>query len=64
MGNIPVKLFSIWPSGSGGDVVRKSLLTNGRTDEGRRPIIKGSRLAKKIPFTHQKVLFCYINNLN
>ena len=40
MGNIHVKLYKIWTSGSGGDVVqRKSLsMTDRRTDDGQRPI--------------------------
>ena len=39
MGNIHVKLYEIWTSGSGGDVVyRKKFTDDGRTDDGQRPI--------------------------
>ena len=37
MGNIHVKLYEIWTSGSEGDVfLRKSLRTEGRTTDGER----------------------------
>ena len=42
MGNIHVKLYEIWTSGSEGDVVLRKVYgrTDGRTVDGQRPITK------------------------